>query len=194
MWNKVGIKWKEYNRGANATLLSSARPFTPEQRKTLQGWMDEIYGVFKGHVVAIRGDRLKKPIDDLAGGRVYTGRQALDLGLVDKIGTLEDAIKFVAAKAKIDKYEVRVVPEPKSLLEQLLTGATGGDDESELTTGRVAASLQQPSLLSAALPYLRGLDPQRVQIVERALRQLEIIREEGVVLMTPEVLLGESSR
>ena len=194
MWNNVGITWKEYNRGANATLLSSARPFTPEQRKTLQGWMDEIYGVFKGHVTAIRGDRLKKPIDELAGGRVYTGRQALDLGLVDKIGTLEDAIKFVAAEAKIEKYEVRVVPEPKSLFERLLAEGNGDDDETELITGRVAASLQQPSLFSAALPYLRGLDPQRVQIIERRLRQLEIMRQEGVVLMTPEVLLGESSR
>ena len=195
MWNNVGITWKEYNRGANATLFSSARPFTPEQRKKLQGWMDEIYGVFKGHIMAIRGDRLKKLIDDLAGGRVYTGRQALDLGLVDKIGTLEDAIKFVAAEAKIEKYEVRVVPEPKSLLEQLLAGATGGDDdETGITTGRVAASVQQPSLFSVALPYLRGLDPQRVQIIERTFRQLEIMRQEGVVLMTPELLLGEPSR
>ena len=61
----------------------------------MQSWMDDIYGVFKGHVVAVRGQKLKKPIDDLAGG-VYTGRQALDLGLVDRIGTLHDAIKEAA--------------------------------------------------------------------------------------------------
>ena len=40
--------------------------------------MDEIYEVLKSHVKTARGDRLKKPIDDLAGGRVYTGRQALE--------------------------------------------------------------------------------------------------------------------
>ena len=62
----------------------------------MRSWMDEIYGVFKGHVTAIRGNRLKKPIDELAGGRVYTGKQALELGLVDRLGTLHDAIKFVA--------------------------------------------------------------------------------------------------
>ena len=73
-------------------------PTSSAQR--MQGWMDEIYGVFKGHVTAIRGDRLKKPIDELAGGRVYTGKQALELGLVDKIGTLEDAISHVAEEAK----------------------------------------------------------------------------------------------
>ena len=62
----------------------------------MQAWMNEIYDVFKGHVRAIRGDRLKKPLDELAGGRVFTGRQALELGLVDRIGTLRDAIDHVA--------------------------------------------------------------------------------------------------
>src|SRR4029079_11835087 len=48
MWNKIGIAWKEYNRGARAALLSSSSTFTPEQRKVVQNWMDEVYGVFKG--------------------------------------------------------------------------------------------------------------------------------------------------
>ena len=50
-----------------------------------------------------RGNRLKKPIDELAGGRVYTGQQALELGLVDQIGTLHDAIEHVAAEAKLSR-------------------------------------------------------------------------------------------
>jgi protease-4 len=193
MWNSIGITWKEYNRGANADLLGSAHTFTPEQKKKLQGWMDEIYGVFKGHVVAIRGDRLKKPIDELAGGRVYTGRQALDLGLVDKLGTLDDAIKFAAEKAKIDKYEVRVVPEPKSLMDLLMRGMNGGDgDDAEATTAAIAAP--RASLLNAALPYLRGLDPARMQLIERSMRQLETLNHEGAVLMMPELMMTGSSR
>ena len=63
--------------------------------------MDDIYGVFKGHVTENRGKKLKKPIDELAGGRVYTGRQGLELGLVDRIGTLQDAINYAAEQAKI---------------------------------------------------------------------------------------------
>ncbi|HEX4590619.1 MAG TPA: S49 family peptidase, partial [Gemmataceae bacterium] len=70
MWAKVGINFKSYNRGEHADILGSDKPFTPENRARMQGYMDEIYGVFKGHVTAIRGDRLKKPIDELAGGRV----------------------------------------------------------------------------------------------------------------------------
>jgi protease-4 len=191
MWNSIGITWKEYNRGANADLLSSARTFTPEQKKKLQGWMDEIYGVFKGHVTAIRGDRLKKPIDDLAGGRVYTGRQALDLGLVDKLGTLDDAIKFAAEKAKIEKYEVRVVPEPKSLMELLMRGMNGGEgDDADATTATIGGP--KASLINAALPYLRGLDPARMQLIGRSMRQLETLNHEGAVLTMPELMLSGS--
>ena len=194
MWNNIGITWKEYNRGANADLLSSARPFSSEQKKKLQTWMDEIYGVFKGHVVAIRGDRLKKPIDELAGGRVYTGRQEFDLGLIDKLGTLDDAIKFAADKAKIEKYEVRVVPEPKSLMELLMRGVNGGDGDDAETTTAAAIAGPHAGLLNSALPYLRGLDPERLQLIERSFRQLETLNHEGAVLMTPELMLGESAK
>jgi protease-4 len=190
MFGKVGITWKEYSRGANAGLLSSADPFTTAERKKLQGWMDDIYGVFKGHVTAIRGSKLKKPIDDLAGGRVYTGKQALELGLVDKIGTLDDAVKFAAKEAKIDKYELRVVPEPKNFLDLLLDSADdAGDEQSVRLTARPSAALPPSSLQSAAIPYLRGMDSRRVDSVLRALHQLQILQDEGVVLMTPEMLL-----
>ena len=87
MWNKIGVTWDSSRRGANAGLLSSDAVFSPAERKKMQGWMNDIYGVFKGHVVAARGAKLKKPIDELAAGRVFTGQQALELGLIDKIGT-----------------------------------------------------------------------------------------------------------
>src|SRR5205085_5197410 len=73
MWKKVGVTFHAYQRGKNAGILATDKVFTPEERKRMQAWMDEIYDVFKGHVVAIRGKKLKKPIDELAGGRVYTG-------------------------------------------------------------------------------------------------------------------------
>ena len=84
--------------------------FSPDERQRVQSWMDELYGVFKNHVAAIRGNKLKKPIDESAAGRVFTGRQALDLGLVDRIGTLHDAIAFAADQASVKDYDVRTVP------------------------------------------------------------------------------------
>jgi protease IV len=188
LWKKVGVKWKGYQRGANASILSSMQVFTPEQRKRMQSWMDEIYDVFKGHVSEARGNKLKKSIDDLAGGRVYTGQQALELGLVDRIGTLDDAIRFAADEAKLKDYEIRVVPETKNFLEQLLEEAEGPKEDSHHVS--LAGAGQHDTLLRTALPYLDSLDPKRVRTVLRALRQLETLRAEGAVLMMPEIVFG----
>jgi protease-4 len=193
MWKKVGITFKAYKRGKNADMLSSGAVFSQEERKRMQGWMDEIYDVFKGHVVAIRGQRLKKPIDELAGGRVYTGRQALELGLVDKIGTLRDALDHVAAQAKLKDYDVRVVPEPKNFLERLLEEAAGEQDDKpglDVAGPRLPAAGRQASLVELALPYLRHMDPQRVRLVVGALERLQLVQQEGVILMMPEMGIG----
>jgi protease IV len=196
MWNKIGINWKEYNRGDHAALLASSGIFTPEQHKIVQSWMDEIYGVFKSHVTEIRGDRLKKPLDDIDGGRVYMGQQAIELGLVDKLGTLDDAVKFAAHEANLENYERRVVPEPKSLLEKLLEGTSAADqdDDVALPTNPLATHSSQPNLLAAVLPYLHNLDPQKVNVVLRAFRQLETLNQEGVVLMTPEIVFDQTAK
>jgi protease-4 len=190
MWKKVGITFKSYQRGKNADLISTAKVFTPEQRERMQAWMDEIYGVFKQHVVDARGKRLKKPIDELAGGRVYTGKQALELGLVDKIGTLQDAINFVAAKANIKDYDIRVVPEPKNFLEQLIEESSGGkDNPHQLDATARRAPAAGTTLMELAMPYLKHLDPQRLAAVKQALGRLQLIQQEGAVLMMPEYIL-----
>jgi len=90
MWNKIGITWSPIARGKNSGMLSSANVFSPSEKAAMEGYMNEVYEVFKGHVLAIRKDRLTKDIDELAGGRVFTGRQALEFGLVDRMGGLDD--------------------------------------------------------------------------------------------------------
>jgi protease-4 len=184
LYEKLGVSFKSYRRGQNAGMLASGEAFTPGERLKMRTWMDEIYGVFKGHVTAIRGNRLKKPIDEIAGGRVYTGKQALELGLVDRLGTLHDAIAFVASQAKITDYDVRVIPKPKSFLEQLLED--GADNEPRKGLDVVL----RPTLLDLAQPFLRGLDPARAGLVRMALGRLELISREGVIVMMPELGLG----
>lgn len=146
--------------------------------------MDDTYGVFKKHVTDIRGSRLKKPIDDLAGGRVYTGEQALKLGLVDRLGTMNDAIVFAAGAAKIKDYDVRVLPKPKNFLEQMMEQFSGDKDEA----GHVGMAAGGDTLLKRAAPYLQSLDPRRVSSVASVLRRLEILQKEGVALTMPEIL------
>ncbi len=187
MWNKIGITWHTYDRGANAGLFSSRAVFTDAERKQMRAFMDEVYGDFKAHVVAIRGERLKKGIDELAEGRVFTGRQALELGLVDKIGGLDDAIAYIAKEAKIEDYEIRVLPKPKSFIDLLLADLGAEEDDQE--TGRLSLSAawgpRAVSLFHAAMPYLEGLDPQRVRSIEAAFQRLSLIEKEGVILAMP---------
>ncbi len=159
LYDKLGVTFKSYRRGQNSGMLASGDVFSPGERLKMRSWMDEIYGVFKGHVTAIRGNRLKKPIDDIAGGRVYTGKQALELGLVDQLGTLHDAVKHVAALAKVTDFDVRVIPKPKTFLEQLLED--GGDHDSR----KGLDVSHKPTLLELARPYLRSLDPTRAELV-----------------------------
>jgi protease IV len=192
MWKNLGVTWKSYQRGTNAGLLSTDSVFTDAQRQRMQAWMDDIYGVFKGHVTAIRGNRLKKPIDALAGGRVYTGEQALGLGLVDKIGTLQDATEYIAGEAKLTDYDVRVVPKSKSFLEKLIEQSNDEESDPEhldSAMGSLGGSFgsANPSLVKLAEPYLRAIDPVHGKMIKAALAELQLVQDEGVVLVMPGV-------
>jgi protease-4 len=184
LYDKLGITFKSYRRGQNSGMLASGDVFSPGERLKMRSYMDEIYAVFKSHVTSIRGSRLKKQIDELAGGRVFTGKQALELGLVDRLGTLHDAIKHVADQAKVAVYEIRVVPKPKSFFEQLMEAGDSDEPRKGLDV------LQRPSLLELAQPHLRSLDPSRAGLVRTALGRLELLNREGVILMMPELGLG----
>ncbi|MBN1514409.1 MAG: signal peptide peptidase SppA [Phycisphaerae bacterium] len=189
MWGKLGITWYPHQYGANANLLNSAHPFTPKEREIITKYMEEIYGVFRNRVTEGRGDKLKKPIDELAGGRVFTGDQAKDLGLVDEIGTLSDAIKHAAAQASISEYDIRVLPEPKNIMDVLLEAFSGksDDDGFRIDSGHAAPSLIGPAtpLADLVLPVLRDLDPARAQALMTALSRLQLVHQERVILMMP---------
>jgi protease-4 len=185
-WEQYGIHFEPIARGKRAGILSSGEKFTEEERKELQGWMDEVYGVFKGHVTKIRGERLKKPIDDLAGGRVYTGQQALDLGLVDRIGTLSDAIDFAREKASLgDDYELRYLPKATNFLEELLGDVSGKEKEDQSVSVSVSQAVTKTSLGESILPVLSGLEPRRMRLLMQALEQLKVLEQERVSLTMP---------
>ncbi len=132
MWDKIGFKWVPYRRGKNAGIMSANAGFSEPRKKKrknerakFQAMCDEIYEQFKKHVTDCRGKKLAKPIEDLAGGRVYTGEQAAALGLVDRLGGLDAAIEAAAKRAKIERYDVRVIPEPLNPIEQFMAELGG---------------------------------------------------------------------
>jgi len=195
MWNKLGISFTPIERGKNAAMMSSATVFSESERAAIRSYMDEVYEVFKGHVTKARSG-LTKPIDEIAGGRVYTGRQALELGLVDRIGGLNDAIALAADKAGLEKgYDVRVIPRTKGFMELLMSDLAGSKDDSKhlslASNATVGVSASMHPLLEIAMPVLQSIDTTRALAVKQALLQLMILQSETVSLTSPVMLLPE---
>lgn len=187
MWDKWGINWSGVQRGKMAGMMSTAAPFSDPERAKIKHYMDTVYGIFKKHVTTARGSKLKKPIDDIAGGRVFTGAQALDIGLIDKIGGLEDAIKFAAQRAGLGDYDIRVIPEPPSIFDMF---KRHGDEDGEAeTTTAMRLSLAKMPPFDTILSTLATVDPLRVQAIVRSLQRIELLYTESVITMMPEELL-----
>jgi len=181
-WNKLGINWDRHQRGEMAGMFGSSEPFTAKERAKLRHYMETIYKVFKDHVTTARGSRLTKPLDQMAGGRVYTGAQALELGLVDKLGGLDEAVKFAGSRAGVGEFDIRVIPEPPTIFDLFIPK----DKEDEV---RVSASpklgLAASPLLASTLEVLAAVDPLRAAAIGRMLQRIELIHAEGVIMMTP---------
>lgn len=187
MWDHVGINWVDNKRGRMADIMSGSSMFSDEQRAKIQGWMNQVYGVFKGRVTQGRENKLAKPLDEIAGGRVYTGEQALELGLVDKLGGLHESIKEAARRAGLDDYKVRVVPEPPTIFDVLF----GNLDEDEYAATMLPknASLFDSLAVQTLMPLLETAEPGRAAAIRQALTCLELIHEEKVVTMMPSAIV-----
>lgn len=92
-WAK--IQSETLKSGRFKDIVSSTRPMTPEERRIMQGILDDIHLQFKESVVSTRGLPMEK-VNEIADGRVYTGRQAVKLGLVDEIGGFGEAVQLAA--------------------------------------------------------------------------------------------------
>ena len=106
--NRVGIQMGAIKSGKYKDMGSPSRPMTPEERKILQNLSDDVYEQFISDVsIGRRKVMSKDEVRKLADGRVYTGRQALGLKLVDKLGTMEEALEYAARDVGIKgEYDV----------------------------------------------------------------------------------------
>ncbi|QDU86757.1 Protease 4 [Pirellulimonas nuda] len=125
LFKKVGITTDLISRGANSGLLAATRPWNESERAAITGMMEECYDQFTAKAAA--GRKMKQArVKELGGGKVYTGRQAKKLGLVDKLGTLEDAVaeaKKRAGLAADAEVKIESLPEAPDFFEQLFSSA-----------------------------------------------------------------------
>ena len=107
---KLGITYDGVKTNRMSDAISVTRPFTPEERSLMQNYVNRGYELF---VKRCAEGRKMKPdqIKAIAEGRVWTGEDALKIGLVDKIGGLNDAIKMAVTKAKLTSYNISEYPE-----------------------------------------------------------------------------------
>jgi protease-4 len=130
--NTLGITQDHVDTHANSNFMNSAGALTDFQKSVVQNSVNKGYLSFTTKAAAGRKMTLQR-LQSLAGGRVWTGAQAKQIGLVDELGGLDKAIEIAASKAKLKPgaYKVAVYPKAKSFVDELLSSTTSETSLSE---------------------------------------------------------------
>jgi protease-4 len=173
MFGKVGVNTEVIARGKNSGLFSMDEKFTDSERQAMMRLMDDVYGQFTSKAAAGRKMELDK-LQSLAQGKLWSGRQAKENGLVDELGTLRDAMKAAKLAAGLkedDKVEVLTLPKPRSVFDELFDPEGADANARASLVGREAART------------LEALSPAAsVQLREAALWQ-QLLSERAVLML-----------
>lgn len=128
--NKLGVTFDGVKTAQYADLGTASRAMTDDEKRFIQNGVDTTYMVFKTRVV--NGRKLSGAVvDSIAQGRVWSGVQAKELGLVDRIGGIQDAIACAAKMVHAGSFNVKEYPEPQGGLEKVVR-SLGGDMQSRM--------------------------------------------------------------
>ncbi|MEO7843534.1 MAG: signal peptide peptidase SppA [Candidatus Eisenbacteria bacterium] len=167
LYEKLGMNVEVHSRGENAQFQSSLRDFTPAERERYRSEMFEEYQTFVGIVAQNRGTSAER-IDEVARGRVWTGRMAKERGLVDIEGGLEtsiDVAKKMAGLAADQGVRVEIFPRIKRTFVQEFVNKVVEDED----LGAAVRSRARSGALSAA-PWLAGLLKPELELMGALLR------------------------
>ena len=156
IYEKLGAHIESTSIGKNAEIDSPARPFNPSELKKVQDELQAFYDQFVEKVAQSRHTTPEK-IDAIAQGRVWTGRQARERGLVDALGGLEAAVAIAKQRAKLSadaEVELVVYPPRKSFYELLTEQFSGGSNDQVAMSTWLAANLSKGEM--DALRLMRG--------------------------------------
>ena len=116
---KLGLTFDVVKTNTLSDFGSTGRPFNETECRLLQAYINKGYELFTGRVAAGRG-MSQDSVKVIGEGRVWTGEQALKIGLVDKMGNLDDAVKAAAKIAKVEKYTIGKYPDAEPWYVELL--------------------------------------------------------------------------
>lgn len=163
--NKLGLHFDMVKTNKSGDFGSMGRGFNAEEGAAMQANVERGYKLFLSRVAAGRKMTIEE-VDAIGQGRVWTGQQALKIKLVDKLGTLEDAVAYAAKLAKVKKYSTTSLPEKASWLDSLkddLEGDSYLERKAQLALGEFYAplaiipQLQSGSYLQARIPFAPNL-------------------------------------
>lgn len=153
------IKTGNVSSNKHSDMMNGMRKLDDAEVAYMQKMVEHIYTEFTSLVSRGRHMTVEQ-VDEIGQGRVWTGRDALAIGLADQKGSLMDAINYAAQVAGLEKYNLLVVPEHKSMFQQMMSQMLGGDDEDEITvkTGvkqvdQLLDILDDPQMIYARMPY-----------------------------------------
>ena len=160
-YDKLGMNVEAISIGRHAEMNSPVRPYNEEDRAKIDEQLRAFYDQFVEKVAA---SRRKKPeeIDAIAQGRVWTGRQAKELGLVDALGGLDKAVSIAKERAKIpagEQVDLVVYPPRRSLYDLFMTSLSGMDEQAQLAALLGIRDRRAVGTLTAPIRLFRPGEP-----------------------------------
>ena len=119
--NKLGISRDNVKTGEYSDIMSPLHHFSDAEREIIQSYTDNFYQTFIGKAADGR-NKTPEEINEVGQGRVWTGEQAVELGLVDALGNLDNAVEKAAELAEIEDYKIRYYPKPRNYFEKMFEG------------------------------------------------------------------------
>jgi protease-4 len=167
--NKLGVTFDDVKTGPYADFPSGVRPMNEEEKKRMQANVDNVYQVFMGRVAAGRKMNIAD-VDSIAQGRVWTGTDALRLGLVDAIGDMDRAIQSASAKANLKDYQIVTYPEPVDKFESMMRSLKGSTAASAAIEASVKKELGEDYEYYQQIKDLRNMNNKAMMAMPFVLR------------------------
>src|SRR5450631_1202805 len=154
LWDKVGLSWDEVHQGENATMFTGTHDYTPAEWGRFQAWLDRVYVDFTSKVAD--GRKLpKEKVLKIAKGRIWSGQDAKNLGLVDELGGCDTALKLAKKAVGVpesDDVKIVVFPRPKTFFASIIE-RRGPENSDKEAVGQTLAKI-----LEVVQPVARQLD------------------------------------
>jgi protease-4 len=160
--NKIGVTTDGVKTNEFSDMPSIDRPFRPEEKELMQAYIERFYDVFLQRCADGR-HTTKEAIDLIGQGRVWSGENALEIGLVDVLGNLDKALSIAADKAGLENYRTVEMPEMLPPIEQFMKDLTGNasayvqtlllGNSQELELLKTIHNLKTAYPVQARLPY-----------------------------------------